>query len=134
MLKELFQELLPPGTPPITRWRLVVAGLLLASFVHVLWACGGFERWGLIGFARADDVDKKLAPVTAEVKHLQGTVKEIQLQQLEQNIFDSKRSECTSTDVDARRFFATRTLTLARTYYELSGTQVTIPPCPDGKQ
>lgn len=61
--KGVAMALVPPHDAEgekIFRWRLVVAGLLLgvimATGLHIIWACGYLASFGLNGFARADDM------------------------------------------------------------------------------
>lgn len=123
------KELLPPDVPPVQRWRLAVAGTIVLLFLIVGGSYGVFSKFGWMGFARASEIDEKIKPVVEKVDRLEGSVKELRLQQIEDGIFSAKESECTASDPVARRFFSARVLSLSREYFSLSGTSINIPPC-----
>lgn len=128
-----FKELLPPDVPPVQRWRLSIAAAIFALFFIIGGSYGMFSKFGWMGFARASEIDEKIAPVVKKVDRLEGSVKEIRLQQIEDSIFSAKESECKSTDLNAKRFFSSRVLALSREYFNLAGTSISIPPCGDGQ-
>lgn len=85
--------------------------------LHVIWACGGFERLGLGGFAYAGDVDK-----------LRGEVMSIKVELVEQRIFESRVRQCES-DSGASRFYRGQLQELMRKYRELTGSDYELPAC-----
>lgn len=116
-MKEVIRELLPPddqGRPLslLTRWRIVVFGVLVGKLLFVAWALSPY------GFALAGDF-----------MALKGDVNDMRLGQIEQQIYDAKQSECVSTDPGARRFFASRVMDLVREYRELALVEIRVPPC-----
>jgi hypothetical protein len=114
-MKELLKELFPPDIPPIARWRLMVFGCCIYAVMFGVWAVSPY------GFAWAGDQEM------LEVK-----VKDINVNLLEQSLFDAKESECASTTVEARRFFSRRVIALSREYQQLAKVQIGIPPCRGG--
>lgn len=125
MVREILQELFPPGTSRIARWRLAVFGALSFVFFHVAWACGFLTQFGLIGFAKAEEI----TAVTHNVESLSAALDEVKIQLLEQSIFEAKDSECTATDSRSVRFFQERVIEKAREYRKISGIDFDIPPC-----
>jgi hypothetical protein len=121
-VKDAIKELLPPaddGRPlsPLTRWRIAVFAVCVSFMLFIAWALSPY------GFALADDVQK-----------IRSNVDNVRLTQIEQQIYDAKQSECLSTDSNARRFFSSRVMQLAREYRALAQGGVDIPPCPRGQQ
>jgi hypothetical protein len=126
-MKDAIKELFPPGVPPVLKWRLAVFAVVVLFLFHIAWACGWLESTGLgSGFASASELNSRVSAV-------EGNVKDIKLSLIEQSIFDAKESECTATDPQARRFFASRVQTLSREYQALSGYVFSIPPCRSGQ-
>jgi hypothetical protein len=126
-VKDALKELFPPGVPPVLKWRLAMFAAVVLFLFHVAWACGWLESLGLgTGFASASELDRRVSVVETNVK-------DIKLSLIEQSIFDAKESECTASDLQARRFFASRVQTLSREYYALSGFVFSIPPCRSGQ-
>lgn len=128
-MNEMLKELFPPDVPPVLRWRLAIFAFSVLVVFHIVWACGWLEFLGISGFAKASDLEQRVTKVTQEVAGVKQGVNEIKIQLLEQSIFDAKERECTAGDVAARRFFASRVLSLSREYYALAGSTINIPPC-----
>ena len=63
----------------ILKWRMLMAGTMLAiaitMAVHVAWACGVFDRFGVSGFAIAADVEKAQEAITAKLNSLEASQK-----------------------------------------------------------
>lgn len=133
-MKDTINSILPPENDPVKRWRVAVFCVIVALMFMTAGSFGTFSKFGWVGFARASEIDDKLAPVIADVSTLKASVKEIRLQQIEESMFSAKESECKATDIEARRFFSSRVLQLSREYFGLSGTVLTIPPCPNGER
>ncbi len=122
-VKEELKVLFPPGVPPILKWRLAIFAVILLFLIHISWACGWLEDWGLgSGFALASELDHRVLTV-------EGSVRDIKLSLIEQSLYDAKESECTATDPMAKRFFALRVQTLSREYQDLARVIFNIPPC-----
>lgn len=125
-VKDAIKELFPPEVPPIIRWRLAVFAMVVLFLFHIAWACGWLESLGVgSGFATATELNSRVTAVESNVK-------DIKLSLIEQSIFDAKESECTATDPQARRFFASRVQALSREYSVLSNLVFNIPPCRSG--
>lgn len=115
-MKEGLKELFPPGVSPVTRWRLAMAGALSGCLIFMGWALSP------AGFALA-----------GEMKSLRFDVNDIKLSIVEQQLFDAKETECTSTSATSAKYFAQRVLALQREYHQLAGFPIAIPPCKDGR-
>lgn len=125
-VKDALKELFPPEVPPILKWRLAVFAVVVLFLFHVAWACGWLEPLGIgSGFATATELNSRVTAVETNVKDIKITL-------IEQSIFDAKESECTATDPQARRFFASRVQTLGREYYVITNIVFNIPPCRSG--
>lgn len=74
----------------------VKAGWRLLIVTHIAWACGILGHIGLVGFARADDVDKKIAaavePIKQEMSEQRTILNEVS-QQLKDTLAENKASE-----------------------------------------
>jgi hypothetical protein len=112
VIKEVLDELFPPGIPKLVRWRMAIFAFGVGTFFFILWCVSPY------GFVRADDFNA-----------LKANVSDVQVTLLEQSIFSAKDSECLSTDESARLYFRTRVFSLSREYYKLTGLQSNIPPC-----
>lgn len=109
-MKEVFQELLPPDLPAVARYRLAV-------FLTLVFLMGS----SLIGwrdFARA-----------ADVQTLRTEVKNIQLDLLEQRIYDTQRLWCGTNTAESRRFYRKQIDEMHRTYFAYTGITVNVPTC-----
>lgn len=125
-MKDAIKELFPPGVPPLLKWRLAVFAMTVLFLFHIAWACGWLSSFGFgTGFATAAELDLRATRV-------EDNVKDIKLSLIEQGIFDAKESECTATDPQARRFFASRVQNLSREYQTLARVVFNIPPCRAG--
>lgn len=125
-MKDAIKELFPPEVPPVLKWRLAMFAVCVLFLFHIAWACGWLGNLGIgAGFATASELDSRATAVEENVK-------DIKLTLIEQGIFDAKESECTATDPQARRFFASRVQTLSREYQILSRVIFNIPPCRAG--
>jgi len=111
-MKEALSQLFPPDVPPVTRWRLAMAAGLAG--------CIGFIGWAIspAGFALAGDM-----------KDLQQDVTDIKISIVEQQLYDAKETECTSTSSVSASYFAKRVLQLQREFHRLAGFSIDIPPC-----
>lgn len=105
------------------------------TVLHVIWACGGFEKWGVIGFARADDADKKLAPVVLSIAALKADVKGLQIGTIEQRINEAQRLRCEAQSKGlnaAVQFYASEVRRRHREYFDLTnGVTFEVPSCAD---
>lgn len=126
-MKDAIKELFPPGVPPVLKWRLAMFASGVLFLFHIAWACGWLQSFGFgSGFASAAELDRRVTVV-------EDNVKDIKLSLIEQNIFVAKESECTATDPQARRFFASRVQTLSREYHLIAKVPFNIPPCRSGQ-
>jgi hypothetical protein len=123
-MKDAIKELLPPaddGRPlsPLTRWRIAIFAVCVSFVLFMCWALSPY------GFALAGDF-----------RDLRSNVDDMRLGQIEQQIYDSKQSECVAKMYSSeRRFFANRVMELIRKYRGLSGGgAVDIPPCAQGQK
>lgn len=122
-MKDAIKELFPPGVPPVLKWRLAMFAIVVLFLFHIAWACGWLSSFGVgSGFATASELDSRVTAV-------EDNVKDIKLSLIEQSLYDAKESECTATDPQARRFFASRVQTLSREYQILAKMIFNIPPC-----
>lgn len=53
-MKQVLQEMFPPGVPAVVRWRLMMCAVCMGFLAHIGLACGYFP--GFSGFALAADV------------------------------------------------------------------------------
>jgi hypothetical protein len=111
-MREAFKDLLPPGMTPVLRWRLTIAAVC-ASFM------------GFIGYAESP-AGFASAPA---FNNLRADVTDIKISLIEQQLFDAKESECTSSSPSSASFFSLRVIALSREYFKLAGTPIIIPPC-----
>jgi hypothetical protein len=87
---EIIMALVPPHDAEdghVQRWRLVVAlllgGSIMATALHIAWACGFLTFAGLDGFAKADDLNG----LTAQLASIQGG-------QLRSEIMLTRNNQC----------------------------------------
>jgi len=109
-MKEVLEELLPPGLPRIARYRLAVFLVLVFLIISTGYA------WQT--FARASEVEK-----------LRTEVRSIQLDLLEQRIYDTQRLWCATNTPESRRFYSKQISEMHRNYYIFTGIQVNVPTC-----
>jgi hypothetical protein len=152
MLKEAFDQLLPPDLPPVQKWRLLIFAASMVFLTHMLWACGWLSILGVgSGFAKAADLDDKIktaesqfsslntrmtersSEITIEFTEVRQLVNDVKMTMMEQSAIELKDNECTSTNPAARAFFQRQMQQLIREYSALAKVPLQIPPCKDGK-
>lgn len=114
-MSKLLEQLLPPDVPEITRWRLVIAGSIVALGVQAAAAYGAFAWAGVPGFASKSSFEA------------------LSLTLLEERIYDTKRLWCSVLDDDrrweSRRFYSAELTKMHLKYYQLTGTKMDVPSC-----
>lgn len=142
LIAMIFGEASPEERARILRmaYRIAVSGALL-------WAYGLLAPVGLVGFARADDVDQKItaavAPIAAQVSNVQAVqvqqsevLKQIRVDQLGQKLRELHRVCCATPradDISHERLNIEIEAT-QREYRALTGERYPLPEkCEDGK-
>lgn len=114
-MSKIINELLPPDLPSITRWRLVIAGSIVALGVQAGAAYGAFAWAGIPGFASKSSFD------------------EVRLSLLEERIYSTKRLWCQTlqdtTKGESRRFYNFELARMHLKYYQITGTRMDVPSC-----
>jgi hypothetical protein len=119
MVKEALRELIPPGIPPVARWRLMMFAAMVAVAVHITWACGLLP--GLPGFAMAADVSQ----IGRDVTNLREQI-------LTGQIFETRIRQCKAVfegNSDAKHFWSEKLGELQLEYVRLTGQPYPIPQC-----
>lgn len=148
MLKEAFDQLLPPDLPPVQRWRIIIFAAMMIFSTHIMWACGWLAAMGLgSGFAKAAEVGEKIRQadskfsqinerlnqrskeVTLEFEEVRQGQKEIKISMIEQAVLEVKEGECTSTNRMAKNFFSSKIQEMSREYFDMARVPLQIPPC-----
>jgi hypothetical protein len=114
-MSKLLENLLPPDTPPVAKWRLVIAGCILALVIQAAAAWGMFSWAGVPGFV------------------LKSSFEEMMLISMEERIYNTKRLWCTASKDDSRgesrRFYAGELNRMHLKYYRFTGIRMDIPTC-----
>lgn len=130
---DIIKLLFPPDTPAIARWRIMMFAFAVMVIVHIMWACGMFKEWGVIGFARADETDKKLSPVVAEVRALKGEVRALKEDQLETSLYEALRLRCQAQSLGKQemiQFYSKQVRGIHQNYFVVTnGVSIIVPTC-----
>lgn len=128
-MKDLLRELLPPGLPPLVRWRVLL-------FISIVWlsvmAWGGYGalQWvGFPGFAMSSELHAQVQSITQEMSSMKAEVTGIKTGLLEQRIYDAQRLYCSTNTPEARRFYAGQVASMHREYFVVTGVSINIPTC-----
>lgn len=125
----------------------------VAIAVHILWACGVLQQFGLFGFAWASDVEKKIEAVTKaiekdhtellipvnkrldelskSVEDNQALVKKLLVVQLSGQIRDLNRLRCSTSDPATRARFEADIEEAQASYRVLTGDRYPLVYCRD---
>ncbi len=114
-MSRLIDELLPPDTPAITRWRLTVAGCVALLMAQAAASYGLFSWAGVPGFAS------------------RASFEEMSISMIEERIYDAKRLWCAVSEdpnrASSRRFYSGEISRMHLKYYKLTGIRMDIPTC-----
>lgn len=129
LTKEESRMLRQTGTKII--WRFVLA-------VFIAFSMNWLNFFGLSGFARAGDIDKKIAPLSAAVDKLAAAV-QMQanaattqtLQLLRVAMVDARVKQCHATKDETRTIYRNQINEAQERYRSLMGQYYPIPACAD---
>jgi hypothetical protein len=117
-MKDVLQQLFPPGVKPVQRWRLSMFAFAVVVIVHILWACGWLSAFNMgAGFAYASDVKEATAQVSG-----------IKVDLLEQALFDTRVRHCKAPH-ESKTFYAEKLQQLLIKYRKAAGNDYRIPEC-----
>jgi hypothetical protein len=82
----------------VRRWRIALVLFLGANMVfnlfHVAWACGWLTTFGLMGFAKAEDVDKMSIAAITRQNSLEQSLKDMRLLQVSNALKEALKTRC----------------------------------------
>lgn len=123
-------EALTAAIPPadaadlhVTRWRLVIALMVMFASVHVPLSCGWLPFvWS--GFAQADDLRELRVTIEEKQAEMAASLKAQQQRQIEDALLDMRARQCAAIaaeNVEAKRFAAERMDELQSDWRKLVG-------------
>ncbi len=121
MTLELFFELMGKGLG-LTAHQiklLIRTGWVLLVTGHMLWVCG------LLGFL---NLTSPFA-AAAETENVKSSVARIQVQLLEQELFDARLRQCKAETPDSRQYYYERLQEKMNAYYDLTKRNYRPPAC-----
>lgn len=145
-LTELLTTLVAGDLRPADGKALKRAGFTIfwrfGFVVFVMFSMGWLTIFGLIGFARADDVDRKIAawgtPMNITLVQLSKTVtdygmaaKEQTLQQLRAAIVDAQVKKCRAPKAETAAIYRQMVMDAQERYYSIAQQSYAAPPCAD---
>lgn len=110
--------------------------------MFVVFSMGWLGIIGLVGFARADDVDRKITasvtPINVQLTQLTRSVsdqgiaaREQTLQSLRTAIVDAQVKKCRSGKAETAAIYRELVMTAQERYYVLAQQSYPVPPCAD---
>jgi hypothetical protein len=97
---------------------LLRTGWILLVSICMCWAMGWLAFIGLAGPASAE-----------EVESIKGDVRSIQVQLLEQSLFEVRLSQCKAETTETRRYYYTKLQEKMDLYFRLTGRNYNPPDC-----
>lgn len=129
------------NSTPEERARVVRIGFRVVVAGSLLWAFGLLSPFGLVGFARANDVDDKiqaavepvraqLGAITTQLAAQDEVLRNIRIDQLATKLRELKRACCLSGgDPEVRHRMEEEIERAQRNYRELTGERYPLPEC-----
>lgn len=142
-LRELISAMLFDATVE-EKARLARISYRIAVTIFIVWAVGVFRPFGLGGFARADDIEKRrneaiaaaVEPLKMELTSINKVLtsqdvvlKQIRIDQLATKLRDLRNIQCSTTDHDALNRIATEINSTQIQYRELTGERYPFEAC-----
>jgi hypothetical protein len=110
--------------PSMRRWRFLVAICILAFAIHVVWACGLLQTFGIDGFAQNHD----LKGIGVKLDAAASDSARVQERLLEKSIIDVRIQQCNAT---SKRFYTDHLRELTDYYYNMNHRTFEMPDCQD---
>ena len=142
---DVLQELIWGNASPDERLRSARVMFRGAVVVLFAWAFGVLAPLGIVGFAKSDEVDEKVAEamepvhaqlgaITSQLAEQDETLKQIRVDQLAQKLRELKLTCCiAAANHEARDRMEQEIARAQRAYRALTGERYPLPPCEDGK-
>lgn len=112
-------------TPVAQRqWRMVVALCILGFSLHIVWACGWLDYFGIPGFAQS----RELIAIKQRLDAAAADSSRIQERLLQKSIIDVRIQQCNAT---AKRFYTDHMRELTDEYYATNHRVFDLPDCKD---
>lgn len=127
----LAKKLLPPqGDESVYHWTmsLTTIGVVLVLTVHIAWACGLIP--GLVGFARATEVNDVKAQLVRSQSEVTANLQTSRAEYLEGRAFDIRIKQCEAiAQKKSALVFTTQLQQVLYTYRILTGKELILPTC-----